>query len=84
MKYYIAEITVHVNGFEKHIKSLIQADSPENALEQACEDQLHNDAEDGSGWQNEQLIDGNFDFVYEPYQAVEVKPEHVEILKQYL
>jgi hypothetical protein len=30
------------------------------------------------------LIDGSWEFVYSPCNAVEVKDEHVEILKQYL
>ena len=85
MKYYVTEIMIQVNGFEKHYKTLVKAESSEDALKQACEGQLHNDLEDGgSEWEDGYLIDGCWEFVYTPCDAREVKDEHVEILKQYL
>lgn len=85
MKYYVTEIMIQVNGFEKHHKTLIKAESPDDALKQACEEQLHHDlGDDGSEWDGEYLIDGCHEFVYSPYDVKEVDEEHVEILKQYL
>lgn len=84
MKHYVTEITIQTSGFEKQHKSLVVADSPEEALKIACENQLHNDFDDGSEWEDGYLIDGIWEFVYTPYRAFEVDVEHVEILKHYL
>jgi hypothetical protein len=83
MKHYLVKLCIETSGYEKMTHNLVQATTPRSAGIRAMEDEAHGDLE-YTDRSKDQAEDEDGTFIYSVYSTVEVKPEHLEILKKYI
>lgn len=82
MKYYFVTLFVLVEGYEKRINCLVKAESEESASRQAIETDCNGEIE----WNSNSIsaTDSATGMEYSVSEVVLVKPEYLDVLKQYL
>lgn len=84
MKNYIVKLTIYTGGYEKTAHHYIEAETPEQAGDQAILDESHDPEENSVDYATGQIEDGCGEFIYEIHSITEVTEAEAKILAKYL
>lgn len=79
MTNYIVRLTLKINGYEKIMPHLIQADNEAEAIEQALRNESHNDIDRDYDEFNEWDDDG---MIYHPLEVTEITDLEAKVLRK--
>jgi len=84
MKTFIVKLDIQSGEYQKSTQKLIKADSPKEAETNALTGECHGTLGETAEWTENGIADLGWEFHYSVSSCVEVDPEHVAVLEQYL
>lgn len=84
MKHFIIKIEIQSGESQKICTTLIRDVNKEEAMKKALLDECHGEIGVNAEWIDNGISDLGDEFIYSIYSCVEVKPEHVDVIKHYI
>ena len=84
MKTFLVEVVIQTGEYQKKATKLIQASTQTEAESYALTGECHGTLGESAEWVDGGIADLGYEFHYSVKSCVEVAPEHVRVLSQYL